>query len=141
MGERLGGGATSLELMEEAMSRLLVLRPREPIDLLRQLCRLKDVFAANPVASLLVVDSMSAWQPLINAFPRSVAPVMKECWHALARLQHELCIAVVVTYRDLVTKGYTASTGVVPGAWSSTDSRMSAIKCCHLAIARSPSLA
>jgi len=87
-------------LVKEALSRLLIFRPKEPIDLLRQLYQLRDLFLANPTASLLAVDSMSAWQPLTSAFPQAVTPVLRESWNALLRMQHEHCLAVVVTQRD-----------------------------------------
>lgn len=98
-GQRAGGTVAS-NLVKEALSRLLIFRPREPIDLLRQLYQLRDLFQANPTASLLAVDSMSAWQPLTAAFPQAVTPAMRESWNALLRLQHEHCLAIVVTQRD-----------------------------------------
>jgi len=88
------------ELVQESLSRLLVLRPAEPLDLLRQLYSLRDVLEANPTTSLLVVDSMSAWQPLAAAFPRAVTPLLREAWKAMDRLQREHCLAVVVTLRE-----------------------------------------
>lgn len=97
-----GCGAPLLEgsvadLVEEALSRLLVLRPREPADLLKQLLDLRTVLAANPTASCIVVDSMSSWQPLARAYPRSVAAMVREAWRALSRLQCEHCVSVVAT--------------------------------------------
>ena len=134
------------EVVSESLSRVLVFRPKEPIDLLHQLSELRAVFAENPVrpiadlftrvqssfkathvalastvtlfpcssdsllvlllqtrnptAGLLVVDSMSAWQSVTAAFPRSAGSVVRECWQAIARLQHESSIAAVVSYRD-----------------------------------------
>lgn len=87
-------------LVEEALSRLLVLRPKEPVELLRQLRWLHKLLSANPETSLLVVDSMSAWQPLANAFPRSIVPLVRECWHALERLQRQHCLGIVVAQRE-----------------------------------------
>ena len=40
-----------------------------------------------------VVDSMSAWQSMTAAFPRSSGATLKECWRALTRLQREACVA------------------------------------------------
>ncbi|CAK0864598.1 unnamed protein product, partial [Prorocentrum cordatum] len=77
------------EAVEEALGRLLVLRPDEPQDLLRQLRLLRDVLAANPAVALLVVDSMSAWQTATAAFPKASAPFVRESWRALERLQRE----------------------------------------------------
>ncbi|CAE7457599.1 XRCC2 [Symbiodinium natans] len=88
------------EVVSESLSRVLVFRPKEPIDLLHQLSELRAVFAENPTAGLLVVDSMSAWQSVTAAFPRSAGSVVRECWQAIARLQHESSIAAVVSYRD-----------------------------------------
>lgn len=115
--------------LEESMSRLLVVRPQDPLDLLRHLRRLRSVLAANPSCSLLAVDSMSAWQPMAAAFPQTVTPILKACWNALARLQQERSIAVVTTFN--------ASTGLNTGnrgdrAWCSVGS------CAHLAISRLP---
>lgn len=93
-------GMQTAELAREALSRLLVLRPAEPADLLRQLCQIREVLVANPTTSLLVVDSMSAWHPIASAFPRAVAPLLREAWKALSRLQHEHCLAVVVAHRE-----------------------------------------
>mmetsp|Transcript_46926 Transcript_46926/g.130704 ORF Transcript_46926/g.130704 Transcript_46926/m.130704 type:complete len:269 (+) Transcript_46926:94-900(+) len=88
------------EGVEEGLSRLLVLRPEEPADLLRLLHGLRDVCSANPTMSLLVVDSMSTWHPLAMAFPRSTGPFLREAWRALDLLQREHCIAVVATCCD-----------------------------------------
>ncbi|CAE8628664.1 unnamed protein product, partial [Polarella glacialis] len=99
------------EAVSECLARLLILSPSEPIDMLRQLRQLKKVLAANPTAGILAVDSMSAWQSLAAAFPRTVGPPLKECWRALARLQAEHCIAVVVTHRDPVATEGNAAIG------------------------------
>lgn len=112
--------------VEEAMSRLLVLRPREPADLLRNLERLRSVLAANPRVGLLAVDSMSAWQPLAGSFPRAAAPFLREAWSALARLQRAHSVAVVVTHRSSGLSG--PSCGTLPPA----------LRCRHLALTRRP---
>jgi len=117
------------DFVEEAMSRLLVLRPREPIDLLRQLRQLCEVFAANPTTALLMVDSMSAWQPLAAAFQRTMAQALNESWRALARLQQTYCIAVVVTYRDL-----TADSGGAHGPGHTAAAGAGITNCCHLTV-------
>lgn len=93
------------EAVEEALGRLLVLRPDEPQDLLRQLRLLRDVLAANPAVALLVVDSMSAWQTATAAFPKAAAPFVRESWRALERLQREHCVAVVVALREGSAEG------------------------------------
>lgn len=120
------------ELIEEAMSRLLVLSPRDPVELLRQLHRLRDVFAANPTASLLAVDSMSAWQPLVRAYSRTMAPIMRECWRAVARLQREHFVAVVVTYLEVAAESSGGRGAAAP--WAGT-------ACCHLRLWRSAAAA
>jgi hypothetical protein len=108
-----GCGAASMtteELVQESLSRLLVLRPAEPLDFLHQIYSLRDILEVNSTTSLLVVDSMSAWQPLAAAFPRSVPPLLREAWKAIDRLQREHCLAVVATFRqssaDLARAGY-----------------------------------
>lgn len=119
--------------VQEALSRLLVLRAAEPVDLLRQLCQLRDVLVANPTTSLLVVDSMSAWQPMATAFPRAVGPVLREAWKALARLQRQHCLAVVVANRDdgnSTALGFSSKTNAANNASIPTSS------CCHLNISR-----
>lgn len=98
--------------VQEGLSRLLVLRPRDPFELLRQLLQLRDVLAANPAASLVAVDSMSAWQPLAAAFPRAAGAALREAWQALWRLQRERCVAVVVTQRDGDFAGGSAASGL-----------------------------
>merc|ERR1711988_1856855 len=132
MGDRRTTGIPTEELVQEALSRLIVLRPSEPVDLLKQLCQLRDVLVANPTTSLLVVDSMSAWQPLATAFPRAVAPVLREAWKALGRLQQEHCLAVVVTQREDSTGLSSASHF---GSASSSASGL-ASRCCHVGMAR-----
>lgn len=124
-------GIQTAELIREALSRLLVLRPAEPSDLLRQLCQIRELLVANPTTSLLVVDSMSAWQPIATAFPRAVAPLLREAWKALGRLQHEHCLAVVVAHREDAngfgsTSGFGGSTSATSGLASS----------CHLSVMR-----
>ena len=91
---------TVSEIVTESLSRVLVLRPHEPIDLLRQLRELRTVFASNPTAGLLIVDSMSAWQSLSAAFPRSAGCAIRECWQAVGRLQQESSISAVLAYRE-----------------------------------------
>lgn len=99
--EGFANDAVSLKaVVAQALSKLLVWRPEEPLDLLRVLWRLRDLLAANPTTALLVVDSMSAWHPNLASFPRSSTRVLRECWQALARLQREHCLAVVVAHRD-----------------------------------------
>lgn len=128
-----GRGIATSDLIHEALSRLLVLRPAEPADLLRQIYQLRNVLVANPTTSLLVVDSMSAWQPIAAAFPRAVAPVMREVWKALRRVQNEHCLAVIVAHReDAGAMG--AASSFVPGGSTSTSSLAS--HCCHLSVAR-----
>eukprot|EP00927_Polykrikos_kofoidii_P028897 TRINITY_DN25094_c0_g2_i1.p1 TRINITY_DN25094_c0_g2~~TRINITY_DN25094_c0_g2_i1.p1 ORF type:complete len:345 (+),score=58.38 TRINITY_DN25094_c0_g2_i1:74-1108(+) len=90
------------DLVEEALSRLLVLHPREPIDLLKHLYGLREVLAANPTVGLLVVDSMSSWQALGGAFPRSVLPPLRAAWRAIRSLQREHCLAAVTTWCDAI---------------------------------------
>lgn len=124
--ERKQIGIPTATLIEEALKRLVVIRPTEPIDLLRQLYQLRDVLTANPTTSLLIVDSMSAWQPIATAFPRALAPVMREAWKALGRLQQEHCLAVVVAHREDVN-----SMSV-----SSTNTGTMASRCCHLNVVR-----
>lgn len=116
---------------EESLSRLLVLRPREPIDLLRQLRQLRTLLDANPNAGLLAVDAMSAWQPLEGAFPRSVAAVVKECWAALTRLQQEHGVAVVAVQRDAMAAS--EATGITSGSSSGASSSSGFI---HLVLRR-----
>jgi len=88
------------EIVGESLSRVLIFRPREPLELLSQLRELRGIFAENPTAGLLVIDSMSAWQSLTAAFPRSAGTVLKECWHAVARLQRESSVAAILAYRE-----------------------------------------
>ena len=88
------------EIVRDSLSRVLVLRPCEPLELLQQLRELRSIFASNPTAGLLVVDSMSAWQSLPLAFPRSAGLAIKECWQAIARLQEESAIAAVLAHRE-----------------------------------------
>eukprot|EP00747_Dinoflagellata_sp_TGD_P187311 gnl/TRDRNA2_/TRDRNA2_44887_c0_seq1.p1 gnl/TRDRNA2_/TRDRNA2_44887_c0~~gnl/TRDRNA2_/TRDRNA2_44887_c0_seq1.p1 ORF type:complete len:322 (-),score=46.80 gnl/TRDRNA2_/TRDRNA2_44887_c0_seq1:66-986(-) len=130
----LDNGEPAAELVEEALSRLLVLQPREPLDLLRHLSRLREVFKANPTTALLAVDSMSAWQSLMRPFPRTVDTVLRECWNALARLQQEHSIAVIVTSRDL-SEGGTK----VGQAWPCPSDGRKSAACCHLGIVRAGS--
>ena len=56
-----------------------------------------------------VVDSMSAWQSMTAAFPRSSGATLKECWRALTRLQREACVAAAacLIYFDLLYFIYT----------------------------------
>lgn len=117
--------------VEEALSRLLVLRPREPADLLRKLAELRCILAVNPRVGLLAVDSMSAWQPVASCFPRSSTPLLQESWRALARLQREHYVAVVTTHRSSLGGGNSGSTG----AW---DTASVATRCRHLGIRRCP---
>jgi hypothetical protein len=107
---RFAGGSVEVDIsiedhVEEALSRLLILRPAEPLDLLRDLYLLRDILTANPTTALLVVDSMSAWQSMASAFPRAVMPLLREAWKAILRLQQEHCLAAVVTLRDPSTDG------------------------------------
>lgn len=128
---RLGGAVPAAAVegsVEEALSRLLVFRPREPVDLLRDLEMLRELLAANPRVGLLVVDAMSAWLPLAGGFPRAVAPFLEESWRALARLQSERCVAVIVAYRGMAS-GLSASSG----PWSAVPS---ASRCRHLGVRR-----
>jgi len=118
------------QLVKEALSRLLVLCPDEPLDLLRQLRQVREVLGANPMAALLAVDAMTAWQPFSGAFSRAVAPVLRECWATLARLQRELCIAVLVVQRDL---GMDAAGG--SSSYAGADSG-SLANSCHLSVLR-----
>lgn len=97
----------SAEYADEALSRLMVLRPSEPIDLLRQLRQLSDI-----LAGVVAVDSMSAWQSMLTAFPRSMAPVLRECWAALQRLQREHSVAAIVSHRDAGSW----ESGAIPGS-------------------------
>ncbi|CAJ1349062.1 unnamed protein product, partial [Effrenium voratum] len=90
----------ALEAVDEALQRLLLFRPKEPLELLRQLSQLRGLFARNPTAGLVVVDSMSAWQAMTGAFPRSAGQVMKECWRALGRLQRDFAVCAVLAHRD-----------------------------------------
>jgi len=124
-------GIQTAELIREALSRLLVLRPAEPADLLRQLCQIREVLIANPTTSLLVVDSMSAWQPIATAFPRAVAPLLREAWKALGRLQHEHCLAVVVAHRE-DANGF----GSTSGFGGSTSATTGLTPSCHLSVMR-----
>lgn len=122
--------------LDAAMSRLSVLRPREPMNLLRQLHRLHAKMAANPALSLLAVDSMSAWQSLAAPFPRTVAPVLRECWAAISRLQREHCLAVVVTHRDQPSsESVNARAAGLHGP--DQGSAGDASRICHLGVARS----
>lgn len=114
--------------VEEAVSRLLVLRPKEPIDMLRHLRGLCEVLAANPTTALLMVDSMTAWQPLAAAFQRTMAQVLNESWRALSRLQQKYCIAVVVAYRDI------AADSGANGAGQTAAASAGITNCCHLTI-------
>mmetsp|Transcript_119630 Transcript_119630/g.381748 ORF Transcript_119630/g.381748 Transcript_119630/m.381748 type:complete len:324 (+) Transcript_119630:62-1033(+) len=125
-----GKGSPVEGCVDEALSRLLVLRPQEPIDLLRNLDHLRALLAANPRVGLLVVDSMSAWQPLATNFPRSVTPFMQESWRALVRLQKEHCVALVVANR-----GAALGTASSSGPWSCIGS---SAKCRHLGIRKLP---
>eukprot|EP00971_Amphidinium_carterae_P122234 2420354-Amphidinium_carterae.1 len=86
--------------VEESLSRLLVLRPREPLQLLQHLWWLRDVLTDNPKTAIITVDSMSSWQGMTGAFARSASPFLSECWSALMRLQREHRIAVVVVRRS-----------------------------------------
>jgi len=132
LADTTGGVGGVAELVDEALSRLLVLRPSEPIDFLGQLLQLREVLAANPTASLLAVDSMSAWQALASAFPRSVAPLLRESWQVLQRLQRELCIAVVVVQRDAVVLDGSGAGGNPSGI----PENVATGNCCHLHLAR-----
>mmetsp|Transcript_59152 Transcript_59152/g.183505 ORF Transcript_59152/g.183505 Transcript_59152/m.183505 type:complete len:311 (+) Transcript_59152:85-1017(+) len=118
------------EFAKEALSRLLVFCPEEPIDLLRQLRQLREVLGANPAASLIAVDAMTAWQPLCSAFSRAVPPVLRECWSALARLQRELCVSVVVVQRDLHVDNIAGNAAHASAEGSGTANT------CHLSIMR-----
>jgi len=121
-------------IVQEAISRLLVLRPREPADLLRQLSRLRTLLSANPTASLIIVDSMSAWQSLSQGFPRSTTAILRESWRALLRLQREHCVSVVASLR--------AFRQVNRSDCDFSREPVSAVGsfCCHLRVARSPNL-
>lgn len=90
----------AVDLVTDALGRLLVFRPCEPLDLLQQLRQLRSIFSSNPTAGLLVIDSMSAWQSMTAAFPRSAGATLKECWRAVARLQQEASVAAVIAHRD-----------------------------------------
>lgn len=91
--------ATS-EAVTEALGRLLIFRPSEPLELLRQLQRLRQILRQNPTAGLLVIDSLSAWHSMTAAFPRSTGATLKECWRAVWRLMREACVAAVISHRD-----------------------------------------
>ena len=86
--------------VEEALEELTVCRPLEPLELLQQLSDLRETLAAKPRAALLVVDSMSAWQSMTAAFPRSSGAILKECWKALKRLQEEASLSVVIAHQQ-----------------------------------------
>ena len=54
---RAGAGAHNDQLasaVTEALGRLLIFRPSEPLELLRQLQRLRQILRQNPTAGLLV---------------------------------------------------------------------------------------
>lgn len=97
--KRAGCGEGVSEV-EESLERLVVCRPLEPLELLQQLSDLRQTFALKPRAALLVVDSMSAWQSMTAAFPRSSGAVLKECWKALSRLQEEASLSVLIAHRE-----------------------------------------
>lgn len=93
--------------------------------MLEQLEWLHTALAENPSTSLVAVDSMTAWQSMAAAFPCSVGAVVRDCWCALARLQREHCIAVVVTHRDSGVSGLEQKVAVAEVG-----------ECCHLNVER-----
>lgn len=115
------GAAATPSLTREALSRLMVFRPWEPAEMLKQLCALQTLMAANPTVSLVAVDSLTAWRPLAKTCPRSVGPVLRECWRVLERLQRDHCVAVVATHRESPVEG--------PCAWGGSTGSS-----CHLAV-------
>jgi len=122
--------------VEEALSRLLVIRPRTPAELLGRLDRLRDLLAANPRVSLLVVDSMSAWQHMLGIFPKSMTRFVHESWRALTRLQREYCVALVVTHRSQAAgSGGYGMGGSGGAAWNCLGR---GAHCCHLTLRRIP---
>lgn len=97
---RAGDQLATTEAVTEALGRLLIFRPSEPLELLRQLQRLRQILRQNPTAGLLVIDSLSAWHSMSAAFPRSTGATLKECWRAVWRLMREACVAAVISHRD-----------------------------------------
>lgn len=51
---RHGDQLATTEAVTEALGRLLIFRPSEPLELLRQLQRLRQILRQNPTAGLLV---------------------------------------------------------------------------------------
>eukprot|EP00929_Paragymnodinium_shiwhaense_P106121 TRINITY_DN71277_c0_g1_i2.p1 TRINITY_DN71277_c0_g1~~TRINITY_DN71277_c0_g1_i2.p1 ORF type:complete len:212 (+),score=34.95 TRINITY_DN71277_c0_g1_i2:337-972(+) len=111
--------------VEEALSRLLVLRPKDPPDLLRQILDLAELLSVNPTVSLLVVDAMTSWDFQLMGLPRSSRPFLQEAWRCLGRLQQERSLALLACVhlpRSPLQRGLLLDTA--------------GVNCCHLRLQR-----
>lgn len=90
--------------IDQALDRLLYHTPREPLDFLSALKELYGVIEDGLRPSLLVVDSVSAWQTLARGFPQSTRQVADACARMLALLRREHGIPVILT-RQSASRG------------------------------------